>query len=105
MLQILQAMISSGIIQLKHLAGQQGNYTPCLKLLDDVKMKVIEMLKADDAKKEAKVTLQAVANNVCIGEDEYQYEYPIEGSSQRPYSDPSRPQDRWINLFFELRKS
>jgi len=47
-------------------------------------MKVIEMLKATDAKKEAKhAGYQALADNVRIREDEYEYEDAIEDSSQR----------------------
>ena len=45
-------MILSGINRLKHLAGRQENCTSCLKVSDDVKIKVIEMLKAGIAKKE-----------------------------------------------------
>jgi len=78
-------VISSWISRYKHLAGQQGSCAPCLKVSDDVKMKVIEMLKADNAKKEAKQAgFQALINDVRTGADEYEYEYKdvIEGSSQ-----------------------
>ena len=49
-------------------------------------MKVTEMLKAvADAKEDAakKGGLQALADDVRIGEDEYQYEDLIKGSSQK----------------------
>ena len=66
-------MILSGVSRLKHLAGRQRNCTSCLKVSDDVKIKVIEMLKAGIAKKEAKqANFQALADGVHIGEDKYQ---------------------------------
>ena len=42
--------MSGGVSRLKHLAGRQGNCAPYLKVLDNVKVKVLELLKEADAK-------------------------------------------------------
>ena len=56
---------------MKHLAGWQGNCVPCLKVLDNVKVKVLKLLKEADAKKQAKVAdFQALVDDVRIDEDE-----------------------------------
>ena len=41
--------MSGGVSRLKHVAGRQGNYAPCLKVPKNVK--VIELLKEADTKK------------------------------------------------------
>ena len=43
--------ISGGVSRLKHLAGRQGNCAPFLKVPDNVKVNVLELLKEADAKK------------------------------------------------------
>ena len=89
---------------MKHLAGRQGKCQPCSLVLDDEKIKVIELPKAADAKKDAKkADVQAIIDEVHIGEDDFVDR--IEGSSLRTISDPSRPHDRWINLLLELQRS
>ena len=77
--------MSGGVSRLKqHLAGRQGNCAPCLKVPDNVKMKVLELLKEADAKKQAKAAgFQALADDVRIGEDEYDYQDPNDCLSQR----------------------
>ena len=75
---------------------------------DNVKMKVLELLKEADAKKQAKATgFQALVDDIRIGEDEYDYQNPNDCSLKGPSSDPSplKQKDQWINLLNELRKS
>ena len=44
--------MSGGVSHLKHLAGRQGNCASCLKVPDNMKVKVFELLKEADAKKQ-----------------------------------------------------
>ena len=77
--------MSGGVSHLKqHLAGRQGNCAPCLKVPDNVKVKVLELLKEADAKKQAKAAgFQALVDDVRIGEDEFDYQDSNDCSSQR----------------------
>ena len=69
---------------LKYLAGRQGNYAPYLKVHDNVKVKVLELLMGVDAKKKTKATdFQALPDDVRIREDEYDYEDLNDCSSQK----------------------
>ena len=84
MLQILQSIYCGGVSRLKHLAGRQVNCSPCLKAPDNVKVKVIELLKRADAKKQGKAAdFQVLIEDVHIGEDEYDFEDPNDCSSQK----------------------
>ena len=68
---------------MKYLAGQLGNCAPYLKVPDNVKVEVLELLKGVDAKRQAKmVSFQALTDDVRIEEDEYDYEDPHDCSSQ-----------------------
>ena len=88
--------------------SRQENCAPCIKVPDDVKMKVIEILKPAHAKKETKhAGFLAVADDVHLGQMNMNMRMRLKVHLKGPNLDPSppRPQDQWISLLKEFRKS